>query len=283
MKKRIVLWVVVVLVIATVGAMFIPGSPISLDRLLGADSQSIEGHSLRYWKKEMSNQDKEVRLKAIETVGKFGADGGDAVADVARLLSDPDDDIRIAASVTLVKLAPNTKTVVPTLIEALNDKNLQVRQNTINALIRLRKDAYPAVPTLIEAVKNPENKSNANLFLHTIQEGAISALGYVSEGTGDAVPTLVEVLKGDSNDKMKAAAARSLGLIGPAAKEAIPTLYEMLKQKDRHVREESNIALRALGEKIEPFQLTAEDKKLGQLKKPKDDGKGPKKDDAKKP
>jgi hypothetical protein len=79
---------------------------------------------------------------------------------------------------------------------------------------------------------------------------------------------------------MKAAVARSLGLIGPPAKAAIPTLYEMLKHKDRHVREEATSALRALGENIEPFKLTAEDLKQGRVMKPKDGGKEPKKDGA---
>ena len=271
----------VVLLVAAAVAMFVPGSPVHLAGFLGEDGRSIDGHSLGHWKGELNNPDKEARQRAIQSIGALGSDAGDAVPDIARLLTDdPDDDIRLCASVALAKMAPHTKAVVPALIAALTDKLPQVRQNAINALIRLRADARAAVPALIAVMKDPENDTNAQVFLHTIQEGAASALGYVSEGTADAVPALTDVLKGESSDHMKAAAARSLGLIGPAAKEAVPTLYETLKHKDRHVREEATITLRALGENIEPFQLTAEDKKQGRVMKPKDDGKGPKKNGA---
>lgn len=282
MRKRTFVWVGVALLVAATVALFIPGSPIYLTSILGADGLTVDGHSLSHWKSELTNPDPKSRQQAAKAIGTIGSNAGVAVPDVARLLTDDaEEDVRIAASVALVKMAPHTKTVVPELARALTDPNLQVRQNAINALGRLRTDARAAVPALIEAMRNPENDTNARLFLHTIQEGAASILGFVSAGTPDAVPALTDVLTGDASDHLKAAAARSLGLIGPPARPAVPTLYAMLSHKDRYIREESNIALRALGEKIEPFQLTEEDKKQGRVMKDKGDGKNSKKGGSK--
>lgn len=283
MRMRWLVWVVVVLLVAAVVALVVPGSPVHLAGFLGADGRSVDGGTLGHWERELNNPDNQVRVKAIETIGKFGSDAGDAVPAVARLLTDdPDDDIRVAASVALSKMAPHTKAVVPALTQALTDKHPQVRQNTINALIRLRTDARAAVPALIATMKDPENDTNARVFGNTIQEGAASALGYVSQGTADAVPALTDVLTGDSKDGLKQAAARALGLIGSPAKPAVPALYELLKHKHRHVREEANIALRALGEDIEPFKLSAEDLKQDKMNTARSNfQKGPAKDGAK--
>jgi HEAT repeat protein len=261
MKKRVVAWGVISVLVAIALALLVPGSPAHVAKLLSS-RPAYDGYSLGHWRGELDNPDKEVREQAIEAIGAIGPDAEDAVPEIARLLTDdPDDKIRIVASVALIKMAPNTKTVVAALIRALSDKHMQVRQNAVSALGRLRTDARAAVPALIETMKNPENDTNARVFLHTIQEGAASVLGLVSEGTDDAVPALTEVLTGDAKDKVKAAAARSLGLIGPPARPAIPVLYAALKHKDRYVREESTLALQALGENVGPFQLSEEDKK----------------------
>ncbi|HVK17598.1 MAG TPA: HEAT repeat domain-containing protein [Fimbriiglobus sp.] len=269
MKKRTVVWAVIVLLVAVALALLVPGSPAHVAKLLG-ERRAYDGYSLGHWRDELASPDKEVRKQAFLAIGAIGPDAEDAVPDVARLLTDdPDEDIRTYASVAMIKMAPSTKTAVPALIQALTDKHMQVRQNAVSALGRLRTDARAAVPALIAAMKDPENDTNARVFLHTIQEGAASVLGLVSEGTGDAVPALTETLTGDATDKVKAAAARSLGQIGEPARPAIPILYAALKHKDRYVREESTIALQALGEKIEPFQLSEEDKKKkGRLKAP---------------
>lgn len=277
MKTRVALWGGIGLMIVAVAAVVLPASPFHINALLGADGRAYDGQSVGHWKHELASPNKEARQQAFTALGSIGASAGDAVPDVARaMVEDPDDDIRVCASLAMVKLAPNTKSAVPQLIQALSDRQLQVRHNALTALGRLKADARPAVPALIAVMKNPDNDSTNNQFTYTVQEGAVSMLGVVTAGTPDAVQELVDVLTKDDRLHMKVAAARALGAIGDPARAAVPALYELNKRKERHVREEANIALRALGEKIEPFKLSAEE--VEQDAKMRSGGMAPKKD-----
>lgn len=263
--KRTLVFVVALLVILAGVALLFPSekNPFHIAKFFGADGRMYDGKSVRHWRGELKSADKDARLSALSALGAIGPDADDAVAEIGHLLTDdPDPEVREWASLALAKMAPHTKAVLPAMIQAISDKNLTIRANTIHAVARLKTDGRPAIPALIAAMRDPVNDTTAGLFHHTIQEGAASVLGVVSKDTAEAVPALTAALTEDTSDRVKTAAARSLGQIGDPAKGTIPKLYELLKHKNRFIREESNIALRALGEKIEPFEPTPEDLKM---------------------
>jgi HEAT repeat protein len=262
--KRIVVFVLALIVITAGLGLLIPGSPFYIDKFFGGDGRMYDGKSVRYWRKELANPDKDARLSALQALGAVGPDADDAVPEVGRLLTeDPDPEVREFASLALAKMAPHSKAVLPQLIASLTDKHFNVRLNSIHAIGRLKADGRPAVPALIATMQDPANDTNMGLFHHTIQEGAASVLGDVSAGTAEAVAPLTAVLNESDNDKralMVAAAARALGRIGEPAKGVIPKLHVLLKHKNRFIREESTHALKALGENVPDFELTEKDK-----------------------
>jgi HEAT repeat protein len=62
------------------------------------------------------------------------------------------------------------------------------------------------------------------------------------------VPRLIEKLKKDEQARNRRAAARDLALLGPRAKKAVSALIEALKDTESSVRDESENALRKIGE-----------------------------------
>jgi HEAT repeat protein len=62
------------------------------------------------------------------------------------------------------------------------------------------------------------------------------------------VPRLIEKLKKDEQARNRRSAARDLGLLGPKAKKAVSTLIDALKDVESAVRDESEIALKKIGE-----------------------------------
>jgi len=60
-----------------------------------------------------------VRLKAVEVLGRMGADAKDAVPQLVRLLDDSDPAVRKAAARTLGRIGPAAQEAVPALMKTL--------------------------------------------------------------------------------------------------------------------------------------------------------------------
>jgi HEAT repeat protein len=67
----------------------------------------------------LQSPDANVRLKAVEVLGRMGAEATDAVPQLIKLLDDPDPAVRKAAARTLGLVGPAAKDAVPALIRAL--------------------------------------------------------------------------------------------------------------------------------------------------------------------
>jgi len=67
----------------------------------------------------LQSPDATVRLKAVEVLGRMGADAKDAVPHLVRLLDDPDLDVRKAAARTLGRIGPAAQEAVPALMKSL--------------------------------------------------------------------------------------------------------------------------------------------------------------------
>lgn len=230
--------------LALVG-LVIPGSPAYLPSLLSHYSHYQEGHSLGYWLRVLHRPDPEMRLHAITALGQFGADGGEAVPALARiLLEDEDAKARQQAALALAKLVPASSAAVPALARALDDDTVpMVRMDAAVALTRLGTLARPAVPALIRAAQRRANRTNLGKFSHTIQDAAIIALGRATAGTKDGVATLIEALRGARSVGKRRSIALALAEVGPPAREAEPLLRSLLSDDVPEVREAAKQAL----------------------------------------
>jgi HEAT repeat protein len=197
----------------------------------------------------LSNPDGEARGKAVYALGAMGPQAGEAVPDLARILSeDPDGNMRNQAALALSKMAPASVKALPELTKALEDKELMVRMNAVMALRRLKAEARPAVPALIKAATDDAHLTNMRTFHFTIQEMAVLALGSASTGTADGVPTLKAALEKGPTDDAKLAAMRALGDVGPEARSTAPLVRTFLDHKMKELRESAAETLESMGE-----------------------------------
>jgi HEAT repeat protein len=253
MRRRYVLWLAAVLVLAAVAAILIPDSPVYLPNLIVREGQSYDGHSTRYWIKALKSPDLKVRHQAIFALGAIGDPAGEAVPALAALmLEDPDRGIRIDSALALSKMDPASRAAVPELAQALGDSEPWVRMNAAIALSRLRTDSRPAVPALIEALQDKGNDTDLRAFTCTIQEMVALALGRASAGSAEGVPALTAALKSAGTVGMRRSAARALGEVGAPARPAVPDLQALLTDRNGDVRETAEEALKKIGGEAAP-------------------------------
>ena len=215
----------------------------------------------------------EVRLNAIDSLGRIGSDAGGVVPTLSEALEDQDATIRTAAATSLKYLGSKAKAATPALVRAINDRDRRVavaaagalrefdtedflklgfpfllatirdkqidadaRREAKAALSNLGVHGKAAVPTLCKLLKDPD------------VDVRLTATGCLSFGPGasDAVAALIEAL-GDSSSHVRGSAARALGEMGPAAAPAVSVLIERLSDFDQDVRSRAAYALGSVG------------------------------------
>jgi HEAT repeat protein len=243
MRKRLLFWVPTLALAAATASVAVPASPFYLPDFLVRGGYH-DGHSTRYWVKELKSDDGEARSRAINALGAIGPDAVEAVPDLAVILrQDPEGLRRAQAALALTKMRPASRGAVPALAEALSDKDEWVRMNAVIALAGLGTDSRPAIPALIPAMKDDANRTNLGAFTFTIQEEAAIALGRASAGTHDGVAALSETMQTTPSRSLKRAAARALGLVGAEARDAAPLLKAMLDDADPALQWTARVAL----------------------------------------
>lgn len=93
-------------------------------------------------------KDKRVRVKALETIAKFGDAARPAVPLIAKELKNPDKEVREKAASALYVLGPAAEAAAPELRAALGDDERMVRCSAAWALGRLGPAGAAAVPEL---------------------------------------------------------------------------------------------------------------------------------------
>jgi hypothetical protein len=235
--KRRVLWTFIGLFTIVFLFLLVPGSPFFWPQVLD-DRGHHNGHFTNYWIDQLDDPDLEKRLEAIRSLGAIG--GSKAKKAIPRLadlmVNDPDLQTRVEASLALTKMDKTTKDVIPQITQAMKDPDLVIRANALRILIRLRTDAHPALSALIEAVNDDTNKSNLGIFTFTLQELAVTAVGYATAGTTDGVATLRPLLTPSHSQSLRIATINALILIGPAASSSVADLEPLLKDNDAKIK-----------------------------------------------
>jgi HEAT repeat protein len=243
MRKRLAVWLVAALVVVASLAVLVPGSPAYLPTFYQSDGQ-YQGHTQRYWMKNLHSADEKVRYEAIFALGAIGTEAGEAVAPLAQImLEDPDIEARHQAAFALSKMAPASRAAVPQLAQAVESAQPHVRMNAIMALFQLKEEAQPAIPALMRAVQDKQNQTNLDVFHLTIQSMAVRTLGRASCGSDSAVPLLRETLTATRSPEVRWAVAVALGEIGAPARPAAADLRALLEDENSAVREAAEAAL----------------------------------------
>lgn len=237
----------------------------------------------------LSDKDAAVRLRAADSLDRFGADAKDAVPELVAALKDPDDEVRAAAASALAAIGSEATAAVPALAEALKDSDTVVRVKAADALAKIGPAAQAVAPELCGALRDNTTVVRLSVVIALMQimpikrdyvsdivlllqndpevlvrSQAAIALGKTKEAS-IAVPALIQALN-DKESRVGQAAAESLAEFGPEAKSAVAAL---LDAKKGHV---GLAAVRAL-KSIEPAVLNPEGRKavdalIEQLKNP---------------
>jgi len=202
----------------------------------------------------LKDSDGDVMAAAARTLGKFGAKGRMAVAQLNEALSTTKRywtsvadvgftvPVRIDVIRALLEIGPEAAVAVPSLMRLMEeDKNERERIWAAAALVRI-------APTKASA------KRGLALLIETLRdeyEEAAEALGTI--GNEAAITALIDALKAPDVSKygsFREAVASALGEIGLPAKAAVPALRTALLEKrwwHYGVRHESAIALGKIG------------------------------------
>ena len=173
-------------------------------RTLYADSFEKMPREIRKWFPEPSLDAIAIRARAVDVIGKLGADARPAIPLLLAAVVDSDVQVRMAAVIALGNLhAQATTDVILILSAALFDANPFVRENACYALERIGPKAKDAVPVLSRFVKSTD--SNMTLL-------AIRALGAIGQDAKDALPTLKEAQE-RGPDSVRKAALRAISKI----------------------------------------------------------------------
>jgi len=202
----------------------------------------------------LEEDDRLVRVAAVETLGKMRDER--AVASLVVALMDSDGDIQDMAAQALVRtgkpaVAPLVRVLrvagnpfrrrvvevlvrtrglaIKPLIDVLGDENAEVRLTASEVLVKMGK---PALGSLRGALKNSRP---------CVRLEAATALGLIGDPT--AVKPLVQAIRGRDRE-LRQRAARALVRIG---RPAAAPLVSLFKEADASVREQASQALVEIG------------------------------------
>ena len=192
----------------------------------------------------------DLRVLALEALGKFGGDAMPAIAVVKRASSHKEPEIRAAAR--YAKKAIQGSRALKEWVELLDSTNDWQRKCAFSALQYWGARSAPAVPKLTRLAEWPSRW----------QMDAIRTLGAIGHRASPAVPQLVSLLS-SPEPKIRALAAEALGKIYEGTDEVLAALRKAALDKNPMVQEQ---ARKALLEFAEPpaGQKGSSSKRLGE-------------------
>jgi HEAT repeat protein len=198
------------------------------------------------------------RALAVGIVASWGGaawaeDAPPSPEKLAQQLSAAEIPARREAAYQLNRLGPAAKPALTALIKALDDPDKQVWSSAIAAIAALGPEAKDAIPALIAALdtsgqRGRRQRDGRQMLMRTAF--ALSRIGPAS------IPPLVEALQKDDLG-LRIGAARALGPFGAEARAAIPLLINNLADGRDPVREETALALGAIGPEAGPALIAA--------------------------
>jgi HEAT repeat protein len=196
----------------------------------------------------LGDDDRRVRLTALEALAAIPGGGTEKVAGLAAALKGADPALRLRAARALGAVGLHAAPVSSQLAAVLADLDVRVRAAAAGALGAIGPPARDAVPALAAALGDPEE------IVRLEAARALRALGPAARG---AVRDLVKVLtRSDENPHVRLMAVQALAAVGPGALPAAAALRQVRDSRDpdwRLAGVESARALWKLGRKADEY------------------------------
>lgn len=206
---------------------------------------------------------------AKQSPAALGSNSEDSADDAIARLGALDKRERAAAALAAGKMGPLSEPHRTSLRAALGDPERAVRWNAAWALGQAGADDPQTQGALIRTLADPEPRVAANAAQALGKLGSTAAidpltgkldseswqvrwvstlaLGSIGTEAASAVPALTARLTTDSNDSVRAAAAKALGQIGTAARPSMKRLLKAAQSPNRLVRASAIGALGSIG------------------------------------
>ncbi len=182
----------------------------------------------------------QVRKKAVETLAGWGQQAEPALGKLFEHLRNTEAGIRAAAAEALARMG--SKKAANGLERACKDKNPGVKVWGHAGLSKIEGDCEEHMENVAEILKSGDMQNPG---------AAADAMLLMNCASKDAIADLIDALK-DSNEPLRAAAARAIGNIGPKAAAAVPTLMGILGEKGWRIRQATLLALAKMGAQAAP-------------------------------
>jgi len=167
----------------------------------------------------VKDEDPDIRLEAVQWIGRSGPAAKPAVSYLLAGVSDPDVRVRRAALSALKRSGTRRHEGLQLIGKAQRDPDPLVRCVATEELLELGSADRVAVPLLVNDLKGEDDSARC----------AAEALGLAGHFNHDVVPALIKVLQ-EKDPLSRSRAALILMQLGARAREAIPAL--VIAQKD---------------------------------------------------
>lgn len=186
------------------------------------NNQQVYAQSLDILLRALEDQDRNVRLAAIEAIDDLDPEPSQVLPGLIKAFEIQDGMIATNVADALVDMG---KDAVPAVAAEL--KNPKLRRAAVVVLGRIGPDAKDAVPALVEALRGETDKdARREIFM---------SLSNIGPAQASIVPELLKDLKSD-DIQLKAGATYALGAMGSAAAEALPEIRKNLAARDEKLR-----------------------------------------------
>ena len=199
----------------------------------------------------VKDEDADIRLEAVQWIGRSGPEAKPAVSYLLAAVSDSDVRVRRAALSALKRSGTRRHEGLQLIGKAQRDPDPLVRCLATEELLELGSPDRVAVPLLVNDLKGEDDSARC----------AAEALGLAGHFNHDVVPALIKVLQ-EKDPLSRSRAALILMQLGARAREAIPAL--VIAQKDG-IPDADN-ALKVIRESLprSPKAATQKGLKMGQ-------------------
>jgi len=211
--------------------------------------------------KSLEDDDPDVRIAALDALGRVGSAAADTIDEVIKLAVDQRETlaVREAALGAMARIAPADPAVNRTLVEAVADGNPEIYRAAVAGLIDARGQGGAAgdVRGLIGQLQSGTESARIS---------AAERLGNMGSFAAAAIGPLNAVLADRNNGTgLRAAAAKALGMIGPVAESAVPELIRVLEEDDPQLRDAAVVALDRIGPQTQTIPALLEAMRSGSL------------------
>ncbi len=193
----------------------------------------------------LKDPDRNVRLRAVESMRKLGQHNPAMIDDLVALLKDSDLEVRLCVADFLVQLGKSDSAVIDVLVTLFKGPKHDIfnylSSNAAAALIQLGESNPAVIDILVTLLKDPD---------HDIRFRAATSLVQLGQCDSAVIDVLVTQLKDPNRDVFnlrRRDAAESLVQLGQSDPAVIDILVALLKDPDNDIRLHTATLLVRLG------------------------------------